>query len=61
MAAGQPERPIISTPLPGLTLFGHNARNRKRNPHKPTAVEKAMVCSGADFRPQSKEIFALIF
>jgi hypothetical protein len=41
--------------LPGLTLFGHDARNRKRNPHKPTAVEKAMVCSGADFAPNDQQ------
>jgi hypothetical protein len=34
-------------PGPGLTLFGHDARNRKRNPHKLTAVVKAMVCFGA--------------
>src|SRR5260370_20928778 len=55
LAAAQPERRIISTPLPGLTLFGHDAGNRKGNPLKPTAVVKAMVCSGADFRPRSKE------
>src|SRR5712671_4877802 len=56
LAAAQPERRIISTPLPGLTFFGHDAGNRKRNPLKPTAVVKAMVCSGADVRPPAKNL-----
>jgi len=33
-------------PQRGLTLFGHDAGNRKQNPLKPTAVVKAMLCSG---------------